>query len=284
MRLFVTFFQLLAALSIATAFVADRARTDITPRQPDEHVGNEFWKRRGGGGGGGRGGGGGSSGSSGGRGGSSSGSGSSGSTGSSGGTRSGGSSGSGGGRGSSTSSVGGRTTTGSGPAPAYGGGKYYGGGAAVPYKAGDRSRSGINPVLLGAGAAVAFWPGLWLYGAYMYPYTHHHSFYNASSKQNETKPVTCGCDPYQVCGCDENGDQQYLSDIVGNGTNLNSTLVAVGTVDGVQRILINGTLPNGTTAAGGTEDPNGGAGLRTMLHTAGWWPVVAIVSAMVLTV
>lgn len=193
-------------------------------------------------------------------------------------------SGGGGGRGSPSSSAGGRTTTGSGPAPAYAGGKYYGGGAAVPYKAGQPSRSGINPVLLGAGAAVAFWPGLWLYGAYMYPYTHHHSFYNASSKQNETKPVTCGCDPYQVCGCDENGDPQYLRDIVGNGTNLNSTLVAVGTVDGVQRILINGTLPNGTTAPGGDEDPNAGAGMHTMLHAAGWWPVVAIVSAMVLIV
>lgn len=255
MRLFITLF--LAIFSVATALVADHVHTDVNPRQPDEHVANELWKRRGGGGGGGRGGG------------------SSGSSGSSGGS---------GGRGSTSSSAGGRTTTGSGPAPAYGGGKYYGGGAAVPYKAGGRSPSGINPVFLGAGAALAFWPGLWLYGAYMYPYSHHHSYYNASSKQNETKPVTCGCDPYLVCGCDENGDPQFLSDIVGNGTNLNSTLVAVGTVDGVQRILINGTLPNGTTAAGGTEDPNAGAGLQTMLRAAGWWPVVAIVSAMVLTV
>src|SRR5205085_2412681 len=110
-----------------------------------------------------------------------------------------------------------------------------------------RSPSVIDPLLFGAGAALAFWPGLWLSGAYLYHYNHPYSYYNASSKANETKPVTCGCDPYAVCGCDENGDPQYLADLVGNGTNLNNTLVSVANVNGTQTILLNGTLPNGTT-------------------------------------
>jgi hypothetical protein len=187
-----------------------------------------------------------------------------------------------GGRGSSSSSSGGRTTTGSGPRPAFGGGKYYGGGAAVPYKSGQRSPSGINPVLLGVGVgALAFWPGVWLYGAYVYHWNNPYRYYNTSSKQNETAAVTCGCDPYAVCGCDENNDQQFLSDIIGNGTDLDNTLVSVATIDGKRTILLNGTLPNGTTADGGSEDPNVSVGMRRLLENAGFWPVVAIVATMV---
>lgn len=220
---------------------------------------NELWKRRGGGGGGGGRGGGSSSGSS------SSGSSSSGS--------------SGGGR-SSGGTSGGRTVTGSGPTPAYGGGRFYGGGASVPYRSGDKSPSGLVPVALVAGIGVG--ATFWIAGSYMYHYPNPYRFYNQSSRQNETKPIDCGCLPDLVCGCDENNDPQYLSDIVGNGTNLNATLVSVATVEGVQRIIINGTLPEGTTAAGGSD--NAGAGMRVLLQSAGFWPVVAIVSAMVLTV
>jgi len=230
-------------------------------RDTSEHV-NELAKRRGGGGGGGSRGGGSSSGSS--------GSSSSGSSGSSSGSSSGGSGG----------TSGGRSSSGSGPSPAYGGGKYYGGGAAVPYKSGGRSPSGLVPIALVAGIGVG--AAFWVAGSYMYHYHAPYSYYNSSSRQNETKPVTCGCLPEQVCGCDENNDPQYLRDIVGNGTNLNSTLVSVAAVDGVQRIIINGTLPEGTTAAGGND--NAGAGMRILLQNAGFWPVVAVVSAMVLTI
>ena len=175
---------------------------------------------------------------------------------------------------------GGRTSSGSGPAPAYGGGRFYGGGAAVPYKAGGRSPSGLVPVALVAGIGVG--AAFWIAGSYMYHYNNPYRFYNQSSRQNETKPITCGCLPEQVCGCDENNDPQYLSDIIGNGTNLNSSLVSVAAVEGVQRIIINGTLPPGTTAAGG--DDSAGAGMRMLLQNVGFWPVVAIVSAMVLTI
>ncbi|KAK3341327.1 hypothetical protein B0T25DRAFT_522663 [Lasiosphaeria hispida] len=246
-------------------------RTEVVLRPPppvrelaerDTESTEELWKRRGGGGGGGRGG-----------------------SSSSGGSSSGGSSG--GGRGSSSSTAGGRTTTGSGPAPAYGGGKYYGGGSQTPYKAGSPSPSGIAPFLLIGGiGALAFWPGLWLHGAYMYPYHHPYSYYNSTTKANETKPVTCACDEYAVCGCDENSDTQYINDLIGNGSYpaLNNTLITVAKVNNTDTILINGTLPNGTTAAGGDEDPNAGAGLRTLLQNVGWWPVVATVCAMVFAV
>ncbi|KAK3383045.1 hypothetical protein B0T24DRAFT_32200 [Lasiosphaeria ovina] len=256
---------------------------------------SDLWKRRGGGGSGGGRGGGSSSG------GSSSGGTSSGGT-SSGGTSSGGSTGgtsgssgggvSGAGRGGSSSTAGGRTTTGSGPPPAYGGGRYYGGGAAQPYKAGATSASGIKPLLVGGlvggAVALAFWPGIWAHSVYLYPYSHPHNYYNASSKLNETKPVVCGCDEFSECGCDENGNSTYMDDVLGNGSyaGLNQSLVTVGNYSGKETILINGTLPNGTTAAGGDEDPNNsaGAGFRMLLENAGWWPVVATVCGMVFVI
>ncbi|KAK0747869.1 hypothetical protein B0T21DRAFT_355299 [Apiosordaria backusii] len=191
------------------------------------------------------------------------------------------------GRGSSGSTSGGRTTTGTGPAPAYGGGRYYGGGAAVPYRAGSRSPTrSIAPVLLGA-SFLAFWPGLWLTSAYLYNHPRPYTYYNASSEQNETKPVTCACAENSVCGCDDNDDKQYMNDLIGNGSYdaLNKSVVNVANVNGTSTILINGTLPDGTTAAGGNEAPGSAAGdgLRILLENAGWWPVVATVCAVVFT-
>ena len=75
------------------------------------------------------------------------------------------------GRGSSSSNTGGATRTGSGVTPNYGGGRYYGGGATSPYRSGARSPLGIVGVPLAFGA-LAFYPGIWLYGAYAYPYGH----------------------------------------------------------------------------------------------------------------
>ncbi|KUI61487.1 hypothetical protein VP1G_08659 [Cytospora mali] len=262
---------------------------------------SDLWKRRGGGGSGGRGGGSSSSSSgSSSSGSSSSGSSSSGSSGSSSssgksgsgsssssgksGSSSSSSSGSSSGRGSSSSSTGGRTTTGSGVSPSYGGGKYYGGGTTVPYRAGSRSTGGISPLpFLFAGSAIAFWPGLWYHPVYLYPYTNHWSYHNESSNQNETKPVQCGCDAYQECGCDDNANQTYVDSVVGNGSynSLNKTLVTVGNVNGTETILLNGTLPNGTTASGGTESASAGVGLRELAQFAGWWPLVATATAMV---
>lgn len=244
---------------------------DTDKLREDQH---EFWKRRGGGGGGGRGGGGGSSGSS------------SGSSGGSSGGSTGGSSGGGSVGGSSGSSAGGRTATGSGARPAYGGGRYYGGGAAVPYRAGSPSPGrSITPIFF-AGAFLAFWPGLWLYGAHMYSYPRPYSYYNQTAAKNETKPIICACAENSVCGCEDNEDRQYLNELVGNGSYdaLNKSVINVADVNGTSTLLINGTLPDGTTAAGGEGDSNSaGDGLRTLLVNAGCWPLVATVAAIAFT-
>ncbi|TDZ66155.1 hypothetical protein CTRI78_v003228 [Colletotrichum trifolii] len=259
-----------------------------------------FKRKGGGGGGGGRGGGGSSSGGSrSGGGGSGSGGSRSGgsSSGSSGGSSSGGSRGgsSGGGRGATGTggsarggardSSGGSTKTGSGPVPAYGGGRYYGGGGAVPYQAGQR-RSGLGAPLLLGGAALAFWPGLWLASAYMYPYHHPYRFYNETARENQTKPIQCACVENQPCGCDENNSTEYMSSLIGNGSydGLNKSVVNVADYEGNSTILINGTLPNGTTSAGGDDDVGTSNAVRVMAETLGFWPVAAVVLATVFTV
>jgi len=102
--------------------------------------------------------------------------------------------------------------------------------------------------------------------------------------RNESKPVRCYCDPYLVCGCDEPPERNaILNDVIGNGSydSLNKTLVTVGTVDGRSTILINGTLPNGTTAPGGDEDPyDATGGTSRLLYAAGFWPALTAVVAI----
>jgi hypothetical protein len=201
------------------------------------------------------------------------------------------------GRGSSSSTTGGSTKTGSGPAPRFGGGRYYGGGATTPYAAGRTSPLGIAPVFLTVGALSIF-PGLWLYGAYSYPYHNPYTFRNHSrnatnstttalhtrqtdlSGAEETKPVTCLCAQYAECGCDDSGNSTVLDELIGDGSyaNLNKTLVTVADDKGVSTIVINGTLPNGTTASGGTDDANM-AGMRMVAQSSGYWVMVALVIA-----
>ncbi|KAJ6442614.1 conserved glycine-rich protein [Purpureocillium lavendulum] len=240
----------------------------------------DLYKRRGGGGGGGRGGGGGS-GSGGSRGGGSSGGSGSSGSGSRGGS---GSSGSSGNRGSG-SNAGGTSRGGSGPTPRFGGGRFYSGGGSRPYTSGGRSPgAGILPFALVGAGALAFWPGLWLYGAYMYPYHYVHHYHNATSDKNETAKVLCGCARYAECGCDENNSTAYYDELLGNGSYgaLNKSVVNMGTYKGDKTILINGTLPNGTTADGPDEDAeSAGAGMRSLVEAAGFWPAVAAVVAAV---
>lgn len=189
-------------------------------------------------------------------------------------------------RGSTSSSSGGRTTTGSGAPRTYGGGAYYGGGTTVPYRAGGVSTLGLATVgLFGVGAlSLAFWPGVWYHPAYLYPYNNPWTYHNATTGNNETKPVTCGCDAYQECGCDDNNSTDYVSNVVGDGSysNLNRSLVTVANVNGTDTILINGTLPNGTTADGGTESASSAAGMKELIEMAGWWPAALTVVVLAL--
>lgn len=292
---------LTSASAAAISDPAHMARSDVTL--------NDLFKRKGGGGGGGgrggssgggsrggssssgsRGGSSGSSSSGSGRGGSSSSS--SGSSGSSSSNR-GGSSSSSSNRGPSnagtTSNTGGTTVSGSGPQPRFGGGNFYGGGARTPYGAGRKSPSGIVPGLL-IGSALAFWPGLWLANAYMYDYNRPYHFHNASNENKEEElPVICGCAENAECGCDENDNTTtHLNELVKNGSydGLNKSVVTVGTKDGEKVLLINGTLPPGTTAKGSTNaDPDGNstdsAAAKKLLETMGFWPVAATVAAIV---
>lgn len=233
--------------------------------QRDTSSTEDLWKRKGGGGGGGKGGGGG-----------------------------GGSSGSGTGTGGRGGGGGGGAAA--RPPPAYGGGTSYSGGAKAPYKSGGKSPSGIVPLALGGAviggaAAYAFWPGygLWAHPIYYYPYHNPYRYYNRSSAQNETRNVGCGCDQTQDCSCDEDANiTSVLNELVGNGsyTGLNASVISVGLVNGTQTLLLNGTLEaieddDDTGAPTGATKPNAGAGLRTMLQHAGWWPAVAAVGAAV---
>ncbi|PVH76366.1 hypothetical protein DL98DRAFT_517957 [Cadophora sp. DSE1049] len=217
------------------------------------------------------------------------------------------------GRGSAGSNAGGQTKTGSGVSPRFGG--KYGGGAKTPYTAGRASPLGIAPVFLGVGL-LSIYPGLWLYGAYGYGYHNPYYFRNRTARRNstdtnttntptrdlpelvirqdddsagvnESKPVTCLCAQYSVCGCDDDGNYTFLDTIIGDGDyfKLNYTLVTVADVNGTSTILLNGTLPNGTTAAGGTEDAitsnssdGSSAAVRSIIEAGGYWVMIATVA------
>jgi len=76
-----------------------------------------------------------------------------------------------------------------------------------------------------------------------------------------------------------------LNSLIGDGSydKLNHSLVSV--VDypnGTSLIAINGTLPNGTTVSGGTENVN--AGVQTVVQASGYWVMIALVGATVMLV
>lgn len=150
----------------------------------------------------------------------------------------------------------------------------------MPYKSGNKTPSGIAAVVL-VGTALAFWPGVWLASAYLYHYDNPYRYYNVSSQANETRNIICGCAAYAVCGCDENNSTAYYQELIGNGSyaSLNKTIVNVAEYQGNMTILINGTLPNGTTAA--AADSAAGDSLRSMAEAAGFWPVISLVLATV---
>lgn len=178
--------------------------------------------------------------------------------------------------------------------PSYGGGRYYGGGATSAYRSGGRSPAGIVPFVL-AGAALGFFPGLWLYGAYEYPYSHPYSFHNASNSsepqgQNETLPVSCLCAQYSACGCDDNNNSTFLDSVVGNGSaaDENSTLVHIANVNGTKTIVLNGTLPNGTDTTNSTDNSTdsgssttSGALRNSVIENSGFWLMGGIVGATI---
>ncbi|KAK8162531.1 hypothetical protein IWX90DRAFT_245880 [Phyllosticta citrichinensis] len=212
-------------------------------------------------------------------------------SGSSGGGRSSGGSSSSSGRTSGTSNVGGSTRGGSGRAPAYGGGTYYAGGAAVPFAAGQRSKLGLVPFLLPL-TALAFIPLLawgWASGiggyqyAYRNPYVFQNRTANANNATNTTLPVVCYCQQYTTCGCDDNNSTAYFDSIVGNGSYdaLNKSVVNVARVNGTDTLILNGVLPNGTTAAGSDSAAGRAIGSAVVSGWFGWAFYGALVAGAV---
>lgn len=135
-------------------------------------------------------------------------------------------------------------------------------------------------------AALAFFPGLWLYPAYVYSYNNPYYWRNGSrnstrlrddddddddlngrrrflvrrqtttdnSNENgtvEVLPIICLCQQYSECSCDDNSDSEFLTSILPNDTaelQLDESLVRVTDVNGTRSVVLNGTLENGTTA------------------------------------
>lgn len=163
-----------------------------------------------------------------------------------------------------------------GPQPTFAGGRYYAGGSVRPFKAGAASPGGIRPYPM-AGAALSFWPGVWLYGAYMYPFTDTCSYHNETSDKDEERPVLCGCSWYENCECDDPDSAPYFKELIGSGSYeaLNKSIVDVAEINGTKTILINGTLPNDTALAG-DKDKNS-APARYVVGTFGYWPTIAVV-------
>lgn len=111
--------------------------------------------------------------------------------------------------------------------------------------------------------------------------------------------MTCLCEQYSTCGCDDANNSTFLDGIIGDGilANLNKSLVNVGNVNGTKTIVLNGTLPNDTVAddaAVPTTTVNGASGTiatsvpsqsaankRFLLETSGFWLLGAIVAATV---
>jgi hypothetical protein len=168
----------------------------------------------------------------------------------------------------------------------------------VPYQAGSRTPKGlVAGALIAPIAILAIMPGIWLYSVYPYYYNNPYRFYNRTANRtntntndardllvlrqeatgaNETLPVVCLCQEFNVCGCDENSDQQYISDLVGDGdyNKLNKSLVTVSTVNGTRTLVLNGSLPNGTTAPGGVDDA---AASLAIGKYSGYWAMGLVV-------
>lgn len=154
----------------------------------------------------------------------------------------------------------------------------------MPYTAGARSPTrGIAPFAFPV-AALAFFPGIWLYSSvWAYPYGY--PYYWHENGHNHTTNVICVCERHQVCGCDPTDNSTFLMTVVSNGTGgapVNTSLVRTVTdKNGTSTTYINGSLANGTTASGGTDPSNESqisAGARVALDYGGYWVMIAVVA------
>lgn len=82
--------------------------------------------------------------------------------------------------------------------------------------------------------------------------------------------MTCLCEQYSSCGCDDANNSTFLDGIIGDGNlaNLDKSLVNVGNVNGTKTIVLNGTLPNDTVADASTNTGSASASAATATATA----------------
>ena len=77
--------------------------------------------------------------------------------------------------------------------------------------------------------------------------------------------MECLCQRFHECGCNANNQTDYVTDVANN-----NSISRFAQMDGQRTLLVNGTLPNGTTAA--SAAPGFSQGLAGI---GGWAVVVA---------
>ena len=91
-----------------------------------------------------------------------------------------------------------------------------------------------------------------------------------------------------MCGCDPTDNSTFVNQVINNGTSqpVNTSIVLYTTFpNGTQAAYINGSLPNGTTASGGTDPSNAdeiSAGIRIAQVYGGYAVMAAAVVGTVL--
>jgi hypothetical protein len=79
--------------------------------------------------------------------------------------------------------------------------------------------------------------------------------------------MECLCGRFSECACDANNKTDYVTSVANN-----NSIARVANVDGQQKLVVNGTLPNGTTAA------SAGASFRQgLVEMSGYWVAAGIV-------
>lgn len=112
-----------------------------------------------------------------------------------------------------------------------------------------------------------------------------YTYYNITTDEQEERDILCGCADGADCGCEPNDD--VMEELVGNGSYaaLNKTIINVGSENGTDYFLINGTLPEGTELAGQDEDEedseDAGNSMRGLVEALGFWPATAAVACAV---
>lgn len=131
----------------------------------------------------------------------------------------------------------------------------------------------------GAALGLTFGAGLWLWPVYAYNYNNDYHYHNTDDNEDVDYKVVCLCEKYQECGCDNNNNSTYYDSLFNGTAPHNTSTVQVIDEKGNHTIYINGTLPNGTTAADGTSAATGA--MTTLAQSSGFLVAASIALASV---